>query len=223
MSYGVTPQLRAPLQKRGRDAYSALGGDPYSFGSKARRLGATSANNLNCGRGFGRLARMIESTVVADKGKRVEVVGYMRTSSATNVGDGKDSEARQRKAIEGYAQASGAVIVDWFYDAAVSGADPIEVRPGFAELLARIADNGVRTIIVETANRFARDLMVQEVGYAMLRSLGVTLVAADSPSSFLNDGPTSNLIRQLLGAVSEFDKAMTVAKLMGARDRVRRA
>jgi DNA invertase Pin-like site-specific DNA recombinase len=78
---------------------------------------------------------------------------------------------------------------------------------------ARIADNGVRTIIVETANRFARDLMVQEVGYAMLRSLGVTLVAADSPSSFLDDGPTSNLIRQILGAVSEFDKAMTVAKL----------
>jgi DNA invertase Pin-like site-specific DNA recombinase len=152
---------------------------------------------------------------VADNGKRVEAVGYMRTSSATNVGDGKDSEARQRKAIEGYAQASGAVIVDWFYDAAVSGADPIEVRPGFAELLARIADNGVRTIIVETANRFARDLMVQEVGYAMLRGLGVTLVAADSPSS--------NLIRQILGAVSEFDKAMIVAKLKGARDRVRRA
>ena len=115
------------------------------------------------------------------------------------------------------------MIVDWFYDAAVSGADPIEVRPGFAELLARIADNGVRTIIVETANRFARDLMVQEVGYAMLRGLGVTLVAADSPSSFLDDGPTSNLIRQILGAVSEFDKAMTVAKLKGARDRVRRA
>ena len=115
------------------------------------------------------------------------------------------------------------MIVDWFYDAAVSGADPIEARPGFADLLARIAGNGVRTIIVETANRFARDLMVQEVGYAMLRGLGVTLVAADSPSSFLDDGPTSNLIRQILGAVSEFDKAMTVAKLKDARDRVRRA
>jgi DNA invertase Pin-like site-specific DNA recombinase len=51
----------------------------------------------------------------------------------------------------------------------------------------------------------------------------VTLVAADNPSSFLDDGPTSNLIRQILGAVSEFDKAMTVAKLKGARDRVRRA
>jgi hypothetical protein len=31
------------------------------------------------------------------------------------------------------------------------------------------------------------------------------------------------LIRQILGAVSEFDKAMTVAKLKGARDRARRA
>jgi resolvase-like protein len=107
-------------------------------------------------------------------------------------------------------------------------------RPGRGELGGRFPtqgrrqkpltfDNGVRTIIVETANRFARDLMVQEVGYAMLRSLGVTLVAADSPSSFLDDGPTSNLIRQILGAVSEFDNAMTVAKLKGARDRVRRA
>ena len=114
------------------------------------------------------------------------------------------------------------VIVDWFYDAAVSGADPIETRPGFTAALARIAGNGVRTIIVETANRFARDLMVQEVGFAMLGDLGVTLIAADSPASFLDDGPTSKLIRRILGAVSEFDKAMTVAKLKGARDRVRR-
>ena len=159
---------------------------------------------------------------MAGKGKRVEALGYLRTSSATNVGEGKDSEARQRKAIESYAKSAGVVIVDWFYDAAVSGADPIETRPGFTAALARIAGNGVRTIIVETANRFARDLMVQEVGFAMLRDLGITLIAADSPSSFLDDGPTSKLIRQILGAVSEFDKAMTVAKLKGARDRVRR-
>ena len=159
---------------------------------------------------------------MAGKGKRVEAIGYMRTSSATNVGDDKDSERRQRAAIEGYAKRAGMVVVEWFYDGAVNGADPIESRPGFAAALTRIAGNGVRTIIVETANRFARDLMVQEVGYAMLRDLGITLVAADSPTAFLDDGPTSKLIRQILGAVAEFDKAMTVAKLKGARDRVRR-
>ena len=52
--------------------------------------------------------------------------------------------------------------------------------------------------------------------------LASRLIAADSPSSFLDDGPTSKLIRQILGAVSEFDKAMVVAKLKGARDRARR-
>jgi hypothetical protein len=31
----------------------------------------------------------------------------------------------------------------------------------------------VRTIIVETASRFARDLMVQEVGHAKLRERGI--------------------------------------------------
>jgi DNA invertase Pin-like site-specific DNA recombinase len=56
------------------------------------------------------------------KGKLVEALGYIRTSSAGNVGEGKDSEAPQRKAIENYAKRAGMVIVAWFYDAAVSGA-----------------------------------------------------------------------------------------------------
>jgi DNA invertase Pin-like site-specific DNA recombinase len=48
------------------------------------------------------------------KGKRkIEAIGYMRTSSATNVGRDKDSEARQRAAIESYAKAAGYTIIDW--------------------------------------------------------------------------------------------------------------
>src|SRR5229473_4995954 len=149
----------------------------------------------------------------------------MRTSSATNVGEGKDSEPRQRAAIGAFAEKAGYVIADddWYYDAAVRGADSIESREGFIAMLARIESNGVRTIIVETANRFARDLMVQEVGFDMLKKAGITLIAADSPAAFLDDGPTSKLIRQILGAVAEFEKASMVAKLKGARDRKRRA
>lgn len=154
--------------------------------------------------------------------KRKPAIAYLRTSSAANVGEDKDSDRRQRLAIERFAKRDGFEIVEWFYDAAVSGADPIETRPGFTAALTRIAGYGVRTIIVETANRFARDLMVQEVGFAMLKGLDITLIAADSPASFLDDGPTSKLIRQILGAVAEFDKAMTVAKLKGARERKRR-
>jgi hypothetical protein len=69
---------------------------------------------------FCRIRYGMEVNQWSDTGKRVEAIGYMRTSSAANIGDGKDSEARP---IEGYAKATGMVIVDWFYDAAVSGAD----------------------------------------------------------------------------------------------------
>ena len=150
-----------------------------------------------------------------------KAVAYMRTSSAGNVGPDRDSEQRQRSAIEAYARDADLEVVEWFYDAAVSGADPIESRPGFTAMLERIAGNGIKTILVETASRFARDLMVQEVGFARLQSLGIGLVAVDDPRSFLDDTPTAKLIRQILGALSEFDKAMTVAKLRGARQRKR--
>jgi len=113
--------------------------------------------------------------------------------------------------------------VAWHDDPAVPGADAIDARPGFAAALKQIAGNGVRTIIVETANRFARDLIVQETGFRRLQDDDITLIAADKPDCFTDDTPTAKLVRQILGAVSEFDKTMTVAKLRGARERQRRA
>ena len=121
---------------------------------------------------------------MARKGKRIEAVGYMRTSSAANVGDGKDSEKRQRAAIEAFAKSAGYEIVAWFYDAAVRGSDPVTSRPGFKAMLARIAGNGVRTIIVESPDRFARDLAVQLTGHDYLKELGVALIPASAPDHF---------------------------------------
>ena len=66
---------------------------------------------------------------------RAPALAYLRTSSAANVGTDKDSEKRQRHAIQGFAKRAGFGIIAEFYDAAVSGADPIETRAGFAALL----------------------------------------------------------------------------------------
>jgi DNA invertase Pin-like site-specific DNA recombinase len=153
------------------------------------------------------------------KAKRVEAIAYLRTSSAANVGADKDSDRRQRAAIESFAKASGYELIDEFYDAAVSGADPIPERPGFVAMLDRIARNGVRTILVESPDRFARDLAVQLAGHDHLRSLGITLIPASSPDFFIEDTPTAVLVRQVLGAIAQFEKATTVAKLKAARQR----
>jgi DNA invertase Pin-like site-specific DNA recombinase len=151
--------------------------------------------------------------------QKIQAVAYLRTSSQTNTGSDRDSGERQRLAIAAYAKAAGVELVAEYRDDAISGADHIETRPGFRAMLERLLSNGVRTIVVETASRFARDLMVQEVGFAMLKERGIELIAADKPDSFLDNGPTATLIRQVLGAVSQFEKAMLVLKLRGARER----
>ena len=115
----------------------------------------------------------------------------MRTSSATNVGAEKDSDKRQLAAVESFAASAGYSIAGVFYDAAVSGADPGDERPEFMRMLTAIAGNGVRTVIVETANRFSRDLIAQETGHRMLRAKGIELLAADSPDSFVSDTLTA--------------------------------
>jgi DNA invertase Pin-like site-specific DNA recombinase len=99
----------------------------------------------------------------------------------------------------------------------------VSERSGFAEMLERLMSNGARTIIVESPDRFARDLMVQLAGHDMLKARGVTLIAASAPTFFVEDTPTAVLVRQVLGAVAEFEKTTLVAKLAAARRRKRKA
>jgi hypothetical protein len=65
---------------------------------------------------------------------KAKAVAYIRTSSAANVGADKDSDKRQRQAIAAFAKQASHELVGEFNDAAVSGADHIETRPGFAAL-----------------------------------------------------------------------------------------
>jgi DNA invertase Pin-like site-specific DNA recombinase len=154
--------------------------------------------------------------------KKLEsAVAYLRTSSAANVGPDKDSDKRQRAAISAFAKRSGFNLVGEFYDAAVSGADPVDQRPGFAQMLQRLAANGAKTIIVESPDRFARDLAVQLAGHDMLKGLGISIIPASAPDFFTEETPTAVLVRQVLGAIAQFEKASAVAKLAAARKRKR--
>jgi DNA invertase Pin-like site-specific DNA recombinase len=147
-----------------------------------------------------------------------KAVIYLRTSSATNVGG--DSDVRQRQACEAYAAGHGIEIVGEFYDAAVSGTDPVQTRPAFNSMLDKIEGNGVRLVIIEDASRFARDLMTQECGLGMLAARGVRVIAANTGDDMTDTSdPMKKMLRQIVGAIVEAEKSRLVAKLKGARDR----
>jgi DNA invertase Pin-like site-specific DNA recombinase len=124
-------------------------------------------------------------------------------------------------AIDRSGQANRLSLVAEHYDAAVSGADPIEGREGFAALLDRIENNGVRTVIVEDASGFARELVVQELGIALLAKRGVRLLTASGDDLTDSDDLGRKMMRQVAGAFAEYEKGRLVAKLRSGRQRKR--
>jgi DNA invertase Pin-like site-specific DNA recombinase len=147
--------------------------------------------------------------------------GNCLPSSAANVGSDKDSDKRQRAAIEAYAKRDKWEVVEEFYDADVSGADPIESRPGLSALLDRIEGNGVRTVLVEDASRFARQLIVQEAGIIALIERGVRVLTASGDDLTASDDPFKVAMRQIAGVFAQLEKARLVSKLKAAGDRKR--
>lgn len=151
-----------------------------------------------------------------------KAVAYLRVSGRGQVeGDGFP---RQLETISRYAKANGLGLDSTYRDEGISGTSELADRPGLAALLDRIESNGVTVVLVENASRLARDLMIAEVILAQFRAQGVTVIEADGGNDLTVGGndPTGKLIRQILGAVSEFDKNVTVLKLRAARERKRR-
>lgn len=143
---------------------------------------------------------------------------YIRVSGKGQV-DG-DGFPRQRAAIKAYAEANDMKLVREFREKGVTGAKETMDRPAWAEMMTALHSNGVRTIIVEKLDRLARDLMVQETCIADLRKYGFELVSVAEPD-LMADDPTRKLMRQLMGAVAEYDKSQIVIKLRAARMRAK--
>jgi len=143
--------------------------------------------------------------------------GYIRVSGKGQVkGDGF---TRQEKSIREYAKTHGFEIIKIYKEKGISGT--LRNRPALAELIVDLEQNGhgIKIVIVEKLDRIARDLMIQESIIADFREKDVGLMSTFEDADLLDNDPTRKLVRQVLGAISEYEKALLVAKLRVARQR----
>lgn len=144
--------------------------------------------------------------------------GYIRVSGKGQItGDGF---TRQEKSIQEYAKANNIEIVKIYKEEGVSGT--LSNRPALTELMVDLEQNGhdIKTVIIERIDRLARDLMIQETILDDLKKNGVSVISV-TDGDLLKDDPTRKLVRQMLGAIAEYDKTMVVQKLRVARERKR--
>jgi DNA invertase Pin-like site-specific DNA recombinase len=146
--------------------------------------------------------------------------GYLRVSGKGQVeGDGFP---RQLEAVKKYAAANDIKIVKVYREEGVSGTTEWENRPAFAEMMAAMLSDGTRAVLVERLDRVARDLMVQESIISDFKRKGLEVISVNEPD-LCSDDPSRVLMRQMMGAFFQYEKSSLVAKLRGARVRMRKS
>jgi DNA invertase Pin-like site-specific DNA recombinase len=152
----------------------------------------------------------------------MRVVGYIRVSTDKQAERGLGLDVQERS-IRSWCKAGGHRLVCVHRDAGVSGSNGLADRVGLADALELVRDGKAQGVIVLRLDRLARDLIVQEQVLAEVRRLGgETFSTSAAESGYLTDDPDDparRLIRQVLGAVSEYERSMVALRLRSGRRR----
>jgi len=142
---------------------------------------------------------------------------YVRVSGRAQMDQsGRD---RQKKRIADFARKNKIQIV-MTYEEQASGT--IESRRELVQMIRDLKQNpDIQTVLIEKLDRLARDLLVSEKIVHDLKQLNVNLISVAEGSELLNGDHTRTFIRQMFGAVAEFEKAMLVEKLRLSREQAR--
>lgn len=141
---------------------------------------------------------------------------YMRCSGMGQ--DDGDTWDRQSSKIARFQEERGFPAVCFYREPGVCGA--LEDRPILAQMMLDIEENGTELVIVEKLDRLARDLMTQENILRDLRRRGCELISVEEPD-LCSDDPSRTVIRQIIGAIAEYDRKMIVSRTRAARERIR--
>ena len=145
--------------------------------------------------------------------KLVAVAAYVRVSSKRQVAEGQGLDT-QRAGIEAYAKSHGWHVGAWFTDPGITGDE--EHRPGLLDLTAALEAGTYHVVVIDRLDRLARKLMLQETVLEQWQKAGAEIHSLAEPDLGSTDEGRV-MIRQILGAVAQFDKAMMLRRMKRGR------
>lgn len=152
-----------------------------------------------------------------------EAIAYRRVSTETQL-DGLGLDL-QDDAIADLCRAEGLDLAATYTDEGICGAENIDVRLELGKALDHLNAHPGTVLILPRLDRLARDLIVQEQLLAEAWRAGATVLSC-SPTERLYcqpdnpDDPARTLIRQVLGAVAAYERAMIRLRMTKGRRRL---
>ena len=153
----------------------------------------------------------------------MKLVPYLRVSTDRQATDGTGLDV-QLDAIRRWAEANGHTLTMPCVDQGVSGTKDLDNRPQLIAAMLLLREPGIGGVVVYRLDRLARALVVQEQLLAEIRSRGGELHStSDTENGYLLDegeseDPSRRMIRQVLGAVAEYERSMIALRLRSARE-----
>jgi DNA invertase Pin-like site-specific DNA recombinase len=145
-------------------------------------------------------------------------VAYLRASTE----DQQLGPEAQRAAIEGWAKRECVQICAWRLDAGISGASELADRTGLMAALVDLKTHHAGLLIVARRDRLARDVMAAAMIERLATDAGARIVSVAGEGTSTDD-PTSILLRRVVDAFAEYERALirtrTAAALAAKRAR----
>lgn len=137
-------------------------------------------------------------------------VAYLRVSTD----DQHLGPEAQEAAIRRWADQHGVQLVSVHLDKGVSGATPVDQRPGFMAALADLEQHHAGHLVIAKLDRLARDLFVSAVAERLVQRVGAVITPADGVGA--GTGPEAGLLRGILQLLAGYERALIKARTSAA-------
>lgn len=135
-------------------------------------------------------------------------IGYIRVSTdEQHLG----AEAQHRD-LAAYALLGGLELVAWHVDSGVSGATPLDGRPGLLAAVAQLERGDV--LLVTRRDRLARDVVVAALVERLVERAGARIVSCAGEGS--EGGPAGELMRSIIDAFAQYERALIRSRTRAA-------
>lgn len=144
----------------------------------------------------------------------MRIVSYTRVSTDKQAEHGLGLDIQQ-KAIRSWAKAGGHKIAASLSDSGISGSNGLDTRPGLAEAFRLLEAGKADALVVYRLDRLARKLASQLVWTEQLEAKGKHVISVTEPD--VGQDEMRTLVRQVLGAIAEYERATIVRRMQGGR------
>jgi len=149
----------------------------------------------------------------------MRLIAYLRVSTDKQAEDGYGLDVQEAD-VRAYAKANGHKIVALLRDEGISGSNGIDTREALPDALTALRDGQADGLLIPKLDRLSRDMLLQEQLLREIWSMDREVFSALGSEQNLRDDPDDpgrEMLRQILGAVNQFERKMIALRLRKGR------